>query len=158
METSGPTCRAMMETPTSHRPWEADRPNASMMHNHNQQTLPSISTLTAGIDQPPTEKGQLNLSMSSIQRDSGSWSGPSSTSKSPQSWWKALRRKKLTILTQQTPAQPRTRAVPRLFQIHHPTTTRARRIRPTSLLGLVRQALSRLPDLCQLPKTNNFHL
>jgi hypothetical protein len=70
-----------MNSSTSHRPWEAANGNARTPPRQAQQTLPSITTLTANMDAASAEKPPPNLSMSAVQRDSGAWSMAPSTRK-----------------------------------------------------------------------------
>ena len=50
----------------SHRPWEPMAPASQ------QQTLPSISTLTSKLP-PPVDRAHPDLSINPPQRDSGAW-------------------------------------------------------------------------------------
>lgn len=68
-----------MNSSTSHRPWESTNVDIRTPPAQAQQTLPSITTLTANMSAAPSEQPPLNLSMSAVQRDSGAWSMPPST-------------------------------------------------------------------------------
>lgn len=72
---------AMNHSSTSHRPWEAADASTRTPPGQAQQTLPSITTLTANMSSACPDQPPLNLSMSALQRDSGAWSVPASTRK-----------------------------------------------------------------------------
>jgi len=72
-----------MEPSMNRRPWEEGAAKQQQHHDQPQQSLPSISTLTANLTNgpPPTvsEISPINSSISQLQRDSGNWSMPQST-------------------------------------------------------------------------------
>ena len=75
-----------MEASISHRPWEdgaVKQQQHQQTQDQPQQSLPSISTLTANLANGPpphsADKSPVNTSVSQLQRDSGNWSMPQST-------------------------------------------------------------------------------
>lgn len=103
-----------MNSSTSHRPWESTNVDIRTPPAQAQQTLPSITTLTANMSAAPSEQPPLNLSMSAVQRDSGAWSMPPSTRKHymfpyiPSCFLSSYHRLRMMLLTQ--------RQAPRLTQ------------------------------------------
>ncbi|KAL2817462.1 hypothetical protein BDW59DRAFT_133388 [Aspergillus cavernicola] len=107
-----------MDPTLNHRPWGQQTP----VTTSSSQTLPSISTLTAGMGHAPApaEKSPGNASLNTIERDSGHWSIPQSTTTNGTG-----NQPTLSFLTSAQPSPNRSSYAPDRSPYHHdqPHTT-----------------------------------